>query len=91
VPDLPTGKAGLPLQAGYAPSTSKQSSGQEGISQTPNGGGGAGRSVQANDGSSKSGTDFAVIPPTPNSTTTADQGLLYNYFGSADQLRFGNW
>jgi hypothetical protein len=91
VPDLPTGKAGLPLQAGYAPSTSNQSSGNEGISQTAGGGSGAGRSAQANDRGSESGTDFAVIPPTPNSTTTADQGLLYNYFGSADQLRFGNW
>jgi hypothetical protein len=91
VPDLPSGTAGLPLQAGYAPSAAKQTSGQEGVSQTPNGGGGAARSAHTNDQGSNSGTEFAVIPPTPNSSTTIDQGLLYSYFGSADQLRFGGW
>jgi hypothetical protein len=90
-PDLPQGSAGLPLQAGYAPSTSKQSS-SSGVSQTPNGGGGAGRTAQTNDASgAANGTGFTVIPPTPNSSAAVEQSLLSDYFGSANQLQPGAW
>jgi hypothetical protein len=61
------------------------------VSQTPNGGGGAGRTAQTNQASSGAGTRITVIAPTPNATTSADQGLLNSYFGSADTLRFGSW
>lgn len=93
VPDLVAGSR-LPLQAGFTQSRSSRSSAHEGISQTPNGGGGPGRTTQiggGTGGSAGSATSFAVIPPTPNSASTAVQSLLQNYFGAANQLSFDGW
>jgi hypothetical protein len=92
VPVLGTGSAGLPLQAGYAPSSARQSAGGEGVSQTPNGGGSGGRSAQAGGGGQTSvSSSLGLIPPTFNSTSALDQGVLSSYFGSANQLTPGNW
>jgi hypothetical protein len=92
VPVLSAGSAGLPLQAGYAPSSARQSAGGEGVSQTPNGGGSGGRSAQAGGGGQTSvSSSLGLIPPTFNSTSALDQGVLSSYFGSANQLTPGNW
>jgi hypothetical protein len=92
VPVLGTGAAGLPLQAGYAPSSARQTAGGEGVSQTPNGGGSGGRSGQASGGGQTSvSSSLGLIPPTFNSTSALDQGVLASYFGSANQLTPGNW
>jgi hypothetical protein len=92
VPVLGAGSAGLPLQAGYAPSSARQSAGGEGVSQTPNGGGSGGRSAQAAGGGQTSvSSSLGLIPPTFNSTSALDQGVLSSYFGSANQLTPGNW
>jgi hypothetical protein len=91
VPVLGTGASGLPLQAGYAPSSARQSAGGEGVSQTPNGGGSGGRSAQAGGGGQTSvSSSLGLIPPTFNSTSALDQGVLSSYFGSANQLTLGN-
>ena len=50
VPDLTPGGSQLPLQAEFAPSASGHASAHEGISQTPNGGGGSGRTSETNGG-----------------------------------------
>ncbi len=92
VPVLGAGATGLPLQAGYAPSSAQQSDGGEGVSQTPNGGGIGGRSAQAGGGGRTSvSSSLGLIPPTFNSTSALDQGVLSSYFGSANQLTPGNW
>lgn len=92
VPVLGTGSSGLPLQAGYAPSSARQAAGGEGISQTPNGGGSGGRSAQAVGGGQTSvSSSLGLIPPTFNSTSALDQGVLSGYFGSANQLTPGDW
>jgi hypothetical protein len=92
VPALGAGPTGLPLQAGYAPSAAQRSSGSEGVSQTPNGGGSGGRSAHTSGGGGTSvSSSLGVIPPTFNSTPTLDQGVLSSYFGSANQLTPGNW
>jgi hypothetical protein len=92
VPVLGAGASGLPLQAGYAPSSARQSPGGEGVSQTPNGGGSGGRSAQANGGGQTSvSSSLGLIPPTFNSTSALEQGVLSSYFGSANQLTPGNW
>jgi hypothetical protein len=92
VPVLGTGSSSLPLQAGYAPSGARQTAGGEGISQTPNGGGSGGRSAQAAGGGQTSvSSSLGLIPPTFNSTSALDQGVLSSYFGSANQLTPGNW
>lgn len=92
VPVLGAGATGLPLQAGYAPSRAQQSDGGEGVSQTPNGGGIGGRSAQAGGGGRTSvSSSLGLIPPTFNSTSALDQGVLSSYFGSANQLTPGNW
>jgi hypothetical protein len=91
VPVLGAGSSGLPLQAGYAPSSARQSAGGEGVSQTPNGGGSGGRSAQASGGGQTSvSSSLGLIPPTFNSTSALDQGVLSSYFGSANQLTPGN-
>jgi hypothetical protein len=93
VPDL-TGTSALPLLAGLAPSSSSRSSARQGISQTPNGGGGTSRTAQVGGtigGTGNSGTSFAVIPPSLNSAGTAAPSLLEGYFGSADQREFPGW
>jgi hypothetical protein len=92
IPALGTSGSGLPLQAGYAPSSSTSQSGKEGVSQTPNGGGGAGRSKQSTSGgeSTRAG-ELPVIPPSLNAASTVDQGVLSSYFGSANQLTAGSW
>ncbi len=59
VPVLGAGSSGLPLQAGYAPSSARRPAGSEGISQTPNGGGSGGRSAQAGGG----GADIGQLEP----------------------------
>jgi hypothetical protein len=92
VPALGTGTSGLPLQAGYAPTDTRGASGNEAVSQTPNGGGKGGRSAHANaggEGSASSG--LSALPPTFNSTSALEEGLLSSYFGSANQLTTGNW
>jgi hypothetical protein len=92
VPVLGGGDAGLPLQAGYAPSSTPRSAGGEGVSQTPNGGGRGGRSAHATAGGSGSvSSNVSVIPPTFNSTSTLEQGVLSGYFGAANQLTPSNW
>ncbi|HTC72274.1 MAG TPA: hypothetical protein VK655_05260 [Solirubrobacteraceae bacterium] len=92
VPVLGAGSSGLPLQAGYAPSSARQAAGGEGISQTPNGGGSGGRSAQAGGGGQTSvSSSLGLIPPTFNSTSALNQGVLSSYFGSANQLTPGNW
>jgi hypothetical protein len=91
-PELGAGLSGLPLQAGYAPSSTPRSSGSEGVSQTPNGGGSGGRSAHTNSGGGTSvSSSLGVIPPTFNATPTLDQGVLSSYFGSANQLTLGDW
>jgi hypothetical protein len=92
VPVLGTGRSGLPLQAGYAPSGTRRSPGGEGISQTPNGGGSGGRSANAAGGAATSvSSSLSVIPPSPSSAPALDQGVLASYFGSANQLTPGDW
>jgi hypothetical protein len=91
-PELGAGLSGLPLQAGYAPSSTPRSPSGEGVSQTPNGGGSGGRSAHTNSGSGTSvSSSLGVIPPTFNTTPTLDQGVLSSYFGSANQLTPGDW
>jgi hypothetical protein len=91
VPVLSGGTSGLPLQAGYAPSAAQRTSGGEGVSQTPDGGGSGGRSASTNGATTSAGAGLSVIPPTFNSTPTVDQGVLSSYFGSANQLTAGDW
>jgi hypothetical protein len=92
VPVLGSGVSGLPLQAGYAPSGARGSSGSEGVSQAPNGGGRGGRSAHVGGGEGASvSPSLSVIPPTFNATAPLDRGLLSSYFGSANQLTAGNW
>jgi hypothetical protein len=91
-PALGTGTSGLPLQAGYAPAGTRGSTGNEGVSQTPNGGGSGGRSAHASAGGEGSASSsLSALPPTFNSTPALDQGVLSSYFGSANQLTAGNW
>jgi hypothetical protein len=91
-PDLASGHAGLPLQAGFAPSAARNA-GHGGISQTPNGGGGRARSQNAGGavggGSGQSGA--TPIQPTPNTGAASTQSLVSSYFGGANQLRPGSW
>ena len=91
-PDLGTGPAGLPLQAGFAPSAA-QKAGHGGISQTPNGGGGKARSEAAGGavGGGSGQTGATPIQPTPNSGAVGTQSLVSSYFGGANQLRPGSW
>jgi hypothetical protein len=92
VPVLGAGTTGLPLQAGYAPSSTSRSSAGEGVSQTPNGGGSGGRSAHASAGAGSSvSSSLSVIPPTFNSTPPLEQGVLSSYFGSANQLVPSDW
>jgi hypothetical protein len=92
VPALGTGTSGLPLQAGYAPTGTRGSTGNEGVSQTPNGGGSGGRSAHASaSGEGSASSSLSALPPTFNSTPALDQGVLSSYFGSANQLTTGNW
>jgi hypothetical protein len=91
VPVLGDGTSGLPLQAGYAPSATQRTSGGEGVSQTPNGGGSGGRSASTNGATTSASSGLSVIPPTFNSTPTLDRGVLSGYFGSANQLTAGDW
>jgi hypothetical protein len=91
-PDVGTGHAGLPLQAGFAPSAARKA-GHGGISQTPNGGGGRARSQNAGGaeggGSGQSGA--TPIQPTPNIGAASTQSVVSSYFGAANQLRPGSW
>ena len=91
-PNVGTGHAGLPLQAGFAPSAARKA-GHGGISQTPNGGGGRARSQNAGGaaggGSGQSGA--TPIQPTPNTGAASTQSLVSSYFGGANQLRPGSW
>ncbi len=92
VPALGTGTSGLPLQAGYAPTGTRGSTGNEAVSQTPNGGGSGGRSAHTSGGGEGSASSsLSALPPTFNSTPALDQGVLSSYFGSANQLTTGNW
>jgi hypothetical protein len=92
VPALGTGTSGLPLQAGYAPTGTRGSTGNEAVSQTPNGGGSGGRSAHASaSGEGSVSSSLSALPPTFNSTPALDQGVLSSYFGSANQLTTGNW
>jgi hypothetical protein len=92
VPALGTGTSGLPLQAGYAPTGTRGSTGNEAVSQTPNGGGSGGRSAHSSGGGEGSASSsLSALPPTFNSTPALDQGVLSSFFGSANQLTTGNW
>jgi hypothetical protein len=92
VPVLGASTSGLPLQAGYAPSSAQHSSSSEGVSQTPNGGGKGGRTAHSNSGGEGSvSSKLSVIPPASNATPALDQGVLSSYFGSANQLVPRNW
>lgn len=89
-PDLAQGSTGLPLQAGFAP-TSAKNAGHGGISQTANGGGGKARSAAGGSASGGTGSGATAIEPTANTSSAATQSLLSNYFGAANQLKPGAW
>jgi hypothetical protein len=90
-----TSTTGLPLQASYTPSASHIST-TAAASQTANGNGGGGPDgASGHPGSaaasqSGSGTDFSVIPPTANASSS-DGDLVQNYFGTTNQLSFKGW
>jgi hypothetical protein len=87
-----TGASGLPLQAGYAPTGTRGSTGGEGVSQTPNGGGSGGRSAQASGGGEgAASSSLSRLPPTFNSTSALNEGVLSSYFGSTNQITPSNW
>jgi hypothetical protein len=87
-----TGPSGLPLQAGYAPTGTRGAAGDEGVSQTPNGGGTGGRSAQASGGGEGSASSsLSRLPPTFNSSSALNEGVVSSYFGSTNQLTPANW
>jgi hypothetical protein len=91
VPVLGAKQSGLPLQAGFAP-VHGQHGAAHGISPDANGGGGQGKTAQANGTAAAGGSQgrLPAIPPTFNSPSS-QAALLQNYFGGSNQLTFKAW
>jgi hypothetical protein len=92
VPVLGAKQSGLPLQAGFAPVRGQHGAANGGVSQDANGGGGQGKTAQANGTAEAGGSQgrFPTIPPTFNSPSPQSD-LLQNYFGGSNQLTFKAW
>jgi hypothetical protein len=90
-PDLLHGAVGLPIQAGYAPSTDKHGTTAHGGTQTPNGNDVGGRTAVSNSSGSGSGSSLTVIPPSSNSAPLSEQTQRNNYFGVDNQLQLKSW
>jgi hypothetical protein len=89
-PDVAHSSVGLPLQAGYAPSGPRGTNADRGVSQIPDGGSGASRTVQV-DGGTTTGGAFAVIPPSSDAVPTGETPQLGDYFGVANQQDHSRW
>jgi hypothetical protein len=92
VPVLGAKQSGLPLQAGFAPVHAAHGAAHGGTSQEANGGGGQGKTAEANGSVDAGGSQgrFPAIPPTFNSPSSQSD-LLQNYFGGSNQLTFKAW
>jgi hypothetical protein len=92
VPVLGSKQSGLPLQAGFAPVHGAHGAAHGGVSQEANGGGGQGKTAEANGTVDAGGSQgrFPAIPPTFNSPSSQSD-LLQNYFGGSNQLTFKAW